>query len=79
MGSDFLGYVCSCCALATANDDTSGCEAYCGDAHVERVAQYGTEPGEHVVIGESVGVRMIRCVGCGDDTMSDAWEAHVLY
>jgi hypothetical protein len=68
MRSDFLGYVCSCCALATANDDTSGCEAYCGDEHVERVA----------VLRHTLNV-LIRCVGCGDDTMTDAWEAHVLY
>lgn len=73
-----LGLVCSCCALVTANGDDSGCRYSCGDEHADALAQYGAEPGENVVIGESVGVQMIRCVGCGDETMCDAWEAWLL-
>jgi len=65
-----FGYVCQCCALATVNGDTSGCEAHCGDAHVERLAQYGLEAGETIVIDDTEVTVLARCVGCGDDDMT---------
>lgn len=63
-----LGLSCQCCALLILNDDTSGCESNCGDGHVNRLAQYGTEPGSTIAIDpepEHAGV--FRCVGCGDE------------
>ena len=73
-----LGSLCSCCALALANADTSGCEYNCPDGHAERLCQFGLEPGENAVVGDSVGVRMFRCVGCGDDVMDWGYEVHIL-
>lgn len=70
--------ICSCCTLALANADTSGCEFYCPDEHHERLCQFGLEPGEHAVVGEDVGVRSFRCAGCGDDSMDHAHELEVI-
>ena len=70
--------VCDCCALVVANADSSGCEFNCGDGHVDRLAQFGLEAGENVVIDMDRKVSgMIRCAGCGDDAM-DGWIASVL-
>lgn len=64
---------CQCCALAVANGDTSGCETYCGDAHVERLAGFG----EMVTIGETDdSFCVFRCAGCGDDTAGTAFVVH---
>lgn len=74
-----LGLLCSCCTLSLVNGDTSGCEHYCPEGHAERLCQFGLEPGENPVVGDSAGVRMFRCVGCGDDMMDWAYEVEVLW
>lgn len=73
-----LGLACSCCTLATANADDSGCRFYCGDEHADRLAEFGVEPGETVVVGDEVGTAAFRCVGCGDDTVDLAHEIVVI-
>lgn len=62
--------VCDCCIIALANADTSGCEFHCADDHVDRLCEFGLEPGEEVVPGEETSPELVRCAGCGDDTMS---------
>lgn len=79
MKSYDAGLICPCCALSLANGDTSGCEEYCGDAHVERLCQFGLEPGEGPVVGEDVGCRHFTCAGCGDATVGDAFVLVVLH
>ena len=61
--------VCDCCALANANADTSGCEHYCSDGHVDRLCQWGLDPGEDVVPGDAITTTLHRCFGCGEDAM----------
>lgn len=77
--SYLIGHACPCCVYALANDDTSWCEYY-HDQHVDRLCQFGLEPNEDPVIGDtSESVMSFRCVGCGDDCMDYASEVHVLY
>ena len=75
----FIGTACDCCALATVNGDTSACEYSCGDDHVERLAEYGTDPGEIVVIDldSDCGFAVFRCVGCGDDSAGTGRDVYV--
>lgn len=62
--------VCDCCGIANANADTSGCEFWCEPGHVDRLCQWGTEPGEDVVPDDSLdSPTLTRCYGCGDDAM----------
>lgn len=76
--ADVNGLICSCCTIALANADTSGCEEFCGDGHSERLCQFGLEANETAVVGEERGVRSFRCAGCGDDSMDHAHELVVL-
>ena len=75
----FIGIACECCTLATVNGDTSACEYSCGDEHTERLAEYGTDPGETVVIDvySDNGFVVFRCVGCGDDSAGTGRDVYV--
>lgn len=76
--SRLIGLACSCCALATANDDTTGCEFAHGEHHLD-LAAYGLEPGEYAVIGDYTTTSgVFRCCGCGEDDYGDAAEVYAL-
>lgn len=62
--------VCDCCIIALANADTSGCEYMHGTEHADSLCEFGLDPGEEVVPGEETSPELVRCAGCGDDTVS---------
>ena len=58
-----IGKACSCCAIAIANGDQSGCRYYHGD-HAARVSAALSRIGWLVVTGDCEDGR--ACVVCGD-------------
>lgn len=70
-------WLCSCCIVKLANDDTSGCEfSGCHD-DVKPMSLLADEP--NVVPGSAErDFSSVRCDGCGTDLAGYRHEAHIL-